>query len=135
GVRTDEAVTSAGVEGSPEPPERLSRATAGMAVGTLLSRVTGFGRLVALAYALGFTRLTDSYNLANTTPNIIYDLVLGGIMASFIVPVFVEHLTTRDENDAWEAISVVFTTALLLLVGVTLLFVVIAPTVIHLHRF
>jgi len=41
-------------------------------------------------------------------------LILGGILASFIVPVFVEHLTTRDEDDAWDAISVVFTTAVLL---------------------
>ena len=114
---------------------RLSRATAGMAVATFFSRLTGFGRVVALAYALGFTRVTDSYNLANTTPNIIYDLVLGGILASFIVPVFVEHLTTRDEDDAWEAISVVVTSALLVLVGVTLLFVVIAPAVIHLYSF
>jgi putative peptidoglycan lipid II flippase len=112
---------------------RLSRATAGMAVATFFSRLTGFGRVVALAYAFGFTRLTDSYNLANTTPNVIYDLVLGGIMASFIVPVFVEHLTTRDEDDAWEAISAVFTTAVLLLVGMTLLLVVIAPAVIRLY--
>jgi putative peptidoglycan lipid II flippase len=118
-----------------EASGRLSRATAGMAVATFFSRLTGFGRVVALAYAFGFFRLADSYNLANTTPNIIYDLVLGGIMASFIVPVFVEHLSTRDEDDAWEAISVVVTTALLLLVGVTLLFVVIAPAVIHLYSF
>jgi putative peptidoglycan lipid II flippase len=118
-----------------EAAGRLSRATAGMAVATFFSRLTGFGRVVALAYAFGFFRLADSYNLANTTPNIIYDLVLGGIMASFIIPVFVEHLTTRDEDDAWEAISTVFTTAMLLLVGVTLLFVVIAPAVIHLYSF
>jgi putative peptidoglycan lipid II flippase len=118
-----------------ESTGRLARATAGMAVATFFSRLTGFGRVVALAYALGFTRFTDSYNLANTTPNIIYDLVLGGILASFIVPVFVEHLTTRDEDEAWEAISVVVTTALLLLVGITLLFVVIAPAVIHLYSF
>ena len=31
---------------------RLSRATAGMAVATFFSRLTGFGRVVALAYAL-----------------------------------------------------------------------------------
>src|SRR5438874_9219977 len=112
-------MTSAIVEGSPEPPERLSRATAGMAVGTLLSRVTGLGRLAALAYALSFTRLTDSYNLANTTPNIVYDLVLGGILASFIVPVFVDQLTGTDEDEAWEAISVIVTAALVLLVAMT----------------
>ena len=128
---TDVGQPAVGDEGS----ARLSRATAGMAVATFFSRLTGFGRVVALAYALGFTRVTDSYNLANTTPNIIYDLVLGGILASFIVPVFVEHLTTRREDDAWEAISVVVTTALLMLVGVTLLFVAIAPVVIHLYSF
>src|SRR5438046_3538894 len=99
-------MTNAVVEGSSEPPEGLSRATAGMAAGTLLSRVTGFGRLVALAYALGFTRLTDSYNLANTTPNIVYDLVLGGIVASFIIPVFIDHPSTKDDAEAWEAITV-----------------------------
>src|SRR5439155_13539456 len=112
-----DAMTNAVVEGSSEPPEGLSRATAGMAAGTLLSRVTGFGRLVALAYALGFTRLTDSYNLANTTPNIVYDLVLGGIVASFIIPVFVDHLSTKDDDEAWEAISVIVTAGVVLLVG------------------
>src|SRR6059058_3437497 len=91
-----------------EDAGRISRATAGMAVATFFSRLTGFGRVVALAYAFGFFRLADSYNL-----------VLGGIMASFIVPVFVEHLTTRDEDEAWESISVVVTTAVLLLVGMT----------------
>src|SRR5947199_3229782 len=112
---------------------RLSRATAGMAVATFFSRLTGFGRVVALAYAFGFTRLSDSYNLANTTPNIIYDLVLAGIMASFIIPVFVEHLSTRDEDEAWEAISAIVTAAVVLLVGMTLLFVAIAPAVIRLY--
>ena len=63
-----------------------------MAVATFFSRLTGFGRVVALAYAFGFTRLTDSYNLANTTPNIIYDLVLGGIMAAFIIKLRVQLL-------------------------------------------
>ena len=81
------------VAGSPpDDVARLSRATIGMTAGTLLSRVTGFGRIVALAYALGLgsrARLADTYNLANTTPNIVYDLLLGGILSAFIVPVFV----------------------------------------------
>ena len=44
--------------------------------GTLLSRVTGFGRILALAYAIGLGGLSDVYNTANTTPNIIYELML-----------------------------------------------------------
>ena len=104
-----------------------------MAVGTLLSRVTGFGRLAAMAYALGFTRLTDSYNLANTTPNIIYDLVLGGILASFIVPVFVDQLTSNDEEEAWDAISAIVTAAVALLVVTSVVLAAIAPAVIRLY--
>lgn len=120
--------------GSPATGDRrLARATAGMAIGTLLSRVTGLGRVVALAYALGFTRLADTYNLANTTPNVVYDLVLGGILSSFIVPVFVDQLTTRDEDDAWRGISAIVTLAVVVLTAASALFVVVAPAVIRLY--
>ncbi|MDQ3643592.1 MAG: murein biosynthesis integral membrane protein MurJ, partial [Actinomycetota bacterium] len=49
-------------------PANLGRSAAVMAVGTTLSRITGLGRLVAMAFALGVTesRLPDSYNIANT---------------------------------------------------------------------
>lgn len=104
-----------------------------MAAGTLASRVTGFGRLVALAYAMGFTRLTDSYNLANITPNIVYELVLGGILSATLLPEFVARLSTDDEDDAWRAISAVLTAAVVLLVAVTAVFLVIAPLLVHLY--
>ena len=52
----------------------LARSSAVVGAGTLLSRITGFLRVSALA-ALGFARLTDVYNLANSTPNIVYELL------------------------------------------------------------
>ena len=111
----------------------LARSTVVMAAGTMASRLTGFGRLVALAYAMGFTRLTDSYNLANVTPNIVYELVLGGILSATLVPLFVERLATDDDDDAWRAISAVITAAAALLVVVTAVFVVIAPLLVRLY--
>src|SRR5581483_6236179 len=86
----------------------VGRDTLLMSAGTLVSRLTGFGRWAALAYAIGFTRLTDAYNLANTTPNIVFDLVLGGVLAATLIPVFVDRLarpggTARGEEEAWEA--------------------------------
>ncbi|HEX2700371.1 MAG TPA: murein biosynthesis integral membrane protein MurJ [Acidimicrobiales bacterium] len=112
----------------------LAQSTAVMAAGTLASRVTGFARLVALAYALGFTRLTDSYNLANITPNIIYELVLGGVLSATLVPVFVDRLAPgHDEDDAWRAISAVVTAAAAVLVVVTALFVFLAPLLVHVY--
>ena len=117
-----------------EPPAgNLARSTVVMAAGTLLSRVTGFGRLMALAYAMGFTRLTDSYDLANVTPNIVYELVLGGILSATLVPVFVDLLATEDDDDAWRAISAVVTAAAVLLVLVTAVFVVVAPLLVQLY--
>ena len=93
------------------------RSSAVMSVGTTLSRLTGFLRVAAMAYALGITetRLADSYNVANTTPNIIYELALGGILSSVFVPVFVEWLESRGRDEAWESARTVLTfTALVL---------------------
>jgi len=52
-----------------------------MSVGTALSRITGFLRLSAMAYAIGVahSRVAEAYNVANNTPNIVYELVLGGV--------------------------------------------------------
>jgi putative peptidoglycan lipid II flippase len=123
---------------------RLSRATIGMTAGTLLSRVTGFGRIIALAYALGLgphARLADTYNLANTTPNIVYDLLLGGILSAFIVPVFDDQLTRAavekgaegDNADGWRAISAIVTFATTFLLVMSVLFVVAAPWVFRIY--
>ena len=51
-----------------------------------------------LAYALGQATLADTYNLANTTPNIVYELLIGGVLSATLVPVFVDHLQRRDDR-------------------------------------
>ena len=78
-----------------------------MAVGTTLSRATGLARTAAMAIALGVSesRLADSYNIANTLPNIIYELVLGGVLSSVFIPVLVEELRTRVRAEAWRSVS------------------------------
>ena len=75
-----------GLELTPVPSDTVDsreatvRSAAVMSGGTLLSRVTGLLRVTVTLAALGFTVVSDSYNAANTTPNIIYELVLGGIL-------------------------------------------------------
>jgi putative peptidoglycan lipid II flippase len=101
-----------------------------MAAGTALSRLTGVGRLLALAFALGPTRLADGYNLANTTPNMLYDIVLGGVLAATFIPVFVDRLATRREDDAWDSISAIVTVSVVILAVATVLFWFAAPVVI-----
>ena len=91
------------------PRPGLGAATAYVGVGTLLSRVTGLLRILVAIYALGYSNLSDSFNLANNTPNIIHDLVLGGILTATFVPVFVSRLATRSEDEAVDSISAVLT--------------------------
>jgi putative peptidoglycan lipid II flippase len=100
-----------------------------MTFGTVLSRVTGLLRLVAIAAALGVTegRLADSYNYANTTPNIIYELVLGGVLTSVFVPVFVELLEKESRERAWQVASAIINISLVLLVAITILGILAAP--------
>lgn len=100
-----------------------------MAMGTALSRLTGFAALAALAATLGFTRLTDTYNLANTTPNIVYELLLGGVLSATLVPAFVEH---RESGDV-EATSAVVSVAAAALAALTVVSLLVTPLVARLY--
>src|SRR5215212_10093127 len=112
----------------------LARPAAVMAVGTALSRLTGLGRVVAMAFALGVaeSRLADSYNIANTLPNVLYELVLGGVLTSVFIPVLVEELRTKPHDEAWRSVSALVTASLALLVALTVVAVAAAPVVIDL---
>jgi putative peptidoglycan lipid II flippase len=130
-------ITAGTADPSPPPgtesvgaPMPLRRATVWMAAGTGISRLTGVLRVVALVYALGYTPLADAYNLANTTPNMLYDIVLGGVLSATFIPVFVERLTTRPEREAWRAISAVISLSLVVLAATTVVFFAAAPLVI-----
>ena len=108
----------------------LRTSAAYVAVGTGVSRVTGLLRFVALAWALGQTTLADSYNLANTTPNMLYDVVLGGVLSATFIPVFVDRLSNKTEREAFDSISAVLTVSVVVLLGTTLAALVAAPFLI-----
>ena len=100
--------------GASRPPARpaiaaTERATAILAAGTFASRLTGFLRVLAIGYVLGVSSLSDAYNYANGIPNIIYDLLLGGILSATLIPVFVEQLRSEDRAGNMRAISAVTT--------------------------
>jgi putative peptidoglycan lipid II flippase len=83
-----------------------------------------------LVAALGGGGVANSFNLANNTPNMVHDLVLGGILAATFVPVFVEQMAKRTAAQAEESIAAVVTTSLAVLVVASLLLAVLAPVVV-----
>jgi len=114
---------------------RADRSAVATAAGTAVSRLTGLLRLVMVAYALGGERLGDAFNLANNTPNMIHDLVLGGILAATFVPVFVDRIARATPRAAEESIAAVITCSAVLLLVATLLFEALAPAIIDLYTF
>jgi putative peptidoglycan lipid II flippase len=107
---------------------QLLRSSAVVGLGTALSRITGFLRVSAMA-TIGFGRLTDVYNIANSTPNIVYELLLGGVLTATLVPLFVDQLH-RDDEEGTDAVNSV---ALVGLVVVTLLGLAATPWIIRLY--
>ena len=93
--------TAATVPGPPPAAEdstaSVTRNSAVMAVGSLVSRLTGFVRTVAIGAAIGAKAFSDDYTLANTLPNMVYELLLGGVLASVVVPLLV-RARTRDTD-------------------------------------
>jgi putative peptidoglycan lipid II flippase len=102
-----------------------------MASGTLASRLTGLFRILVLAWVLGFTPIADSFNLANTVPNMLFDLVLGGVAGATFIPVFIERLALDGERRAWRSISSVVTGAFIVLVVASLVAWFCAPWIVE----
>lgn len=110
---------------------RHGRRVFSIASGTLVSRLTGLVRVLVLAYVLGYSPLADAFNLANTVPNMLFDIVLGGIASATFIPVFIERLANDGERHAWRSISTVLTASLLVLVLASALAWVLAPEIIN----
>jgi putative peptidoglycan lipid II flippase len=120
---------------SQDSPTAFARNTLVMSAGTTLSRLTGFLRLSAMAFAIGVaeSKLADVYTVANTTPNIVYELALGAVLSSVFVPVFVEWLERHGRDAAWDVASDVLTIALVVLGTLTVIGVVLAPWIVKLY--
>lgn len=107
----------------PHDTGRLVRSSVVVGVGTAASRITGLLWRAAAAYAIGITALSGTYAFANETPNMLYELIVGGVLTATLVPQFVRHFEEDDE----EATSAVVTVSVLLLIAVSVLGVLLAP--------
>ncbi|MGQ0575933.1 MAG: murein biosynthesis integral membrane protein MurJ [Pseudonocardia sp.] len=113
-------------------PQSLGRASGLMAVASLASRLTGFVRQIALVAVLGLGFVNSSYTVANTLPNIVYELLIGGVLSSVMIPLLVRAQT--EDADGGEAYTRKLLTVLgLVLLVATVLAVLAAPLLTQLY--
>lgn len=109
--------------------DNLVRSSAVMAAGTLVSRITGFLRVMVIAAVLGSSPLSNAYNTANNAPFSLYELLLGGVLSAVLVPLLVrENKRDRHQGDLYA--QRLLTLVVLVLVGLTVLSVVGAPLIL-----
>jgi putative peptidoglycan lipid II flippase len=115
-------------------PGRLAGSLTGaallMAVAIGLSRVVGFGRVLVFSKTVGSTCLGDAYNTANLLPNVAFEVVAGGALASVVVPLLVGPLARGDTAQAGAVLSALTTWTLAVLVPVALLLALLAGPII-----
>lgn len=109
----------------------LFRASGIMAIGTILSRITGFFRAILAVAVLGTALLADSYNVANTMPNILYNLLVGGALTAIFVPQLVRSFSDEDGGNGFASRLVTTISGILLLL--VLIGVIFAPALVRLY--
>jgi putative peptidoglycan lipid II flippase len=97
-----------------------------MAVASLTSRITGFLRSIMLVAALGTGAVGNAYNGGNNLPNMIYELLLGGVLSSVLIPLLV-HAEAEDEDGGLAYTQRLLSLATAALGVMTLLVVAAAP--------
>ena len=109
----------------------LFKTSSVMALGTVLSRIGGFIRSVLTVAVLGTALLADSFNVANTMPNIIYNLMVGGALTAIFVPQLVK--SKSDPDGGIDFASRLVTTICLILGAIVLIGVFFAPALVRIY--
>lgn len=88
GVGSDTVPMEAVQEAGQEAAVAIGRNTALMSALVIVSRITGFFRTWGQAYALGVTVMASCYSVANNLPNQLYEIVVGGMLVTAFLPVY-----------------------------------------------
>ncbi len=111
-------------------------ASAGMmSACVLLSRITGFARTWAMAFALGSTSLSSSYQVANNLPNMLYELVMAGMLVTAFLPVYLSVKKKLGNEAGNDYASNLLTIVTVILGAVSLLGILFPQVVVYTQSF
>ncbi len=113
-----------------ETQAAVGKSAAMMSVLIIISRITGFFRTWAQAFALGVTSIASCYTVANNLPNLLYELVVGGMLVTAFLPVYMSVKKKAGIKGACAYSSNLVSIVLLLLGIATLLSFVFAGPIV-----
>lgn len=115
--------------------EQLGHSAALISICTIVSRITGFARTWSMAWALGATFLSSSYQVANNLPNMLYELVMGGMLTTAFLPVYMSLKKKLGKEKSEEYASNLLTLVIVALGILAALCMVFPQAVIYTQSF
>jgi len=109
---------------------RVARAAGVVGLATLASRVMGYVRDMVMSWAFGTGLAADAFYVAYRIPNLLRELLAEGSMSAAFIPVFTETLTKESRESARQLANAVFARFLVILLILTALGIIFAPTVV-----
>lgn len=98
----------------------------------LVSRILGFLRESLMANFYGQGGATDAYSASFILPDLLYWLLVGGVLSAAFIPVFSRYIAEEKESEAWKVASSVMNLILLTLGVLTLVGLFFTPQFIRL---
>ena len=109
----------------------IGRASALLASGTTVSRLLGFVKAAVLLHTIGILAAGDAFAVANQLPNLIYELVAGGILSAVLIPQIVRAGLHDDGGQRF--INKLLTLGTVIFIAVTAIATLGAPWLIDLY--
>jgi putative peptidoglycan lipid II flippase len=97
----------------------------------VLSRILGLAREMIISSHFGTSGELDAYLAAFRIPDILFQIVAGGALASAFLPTFTQHLAQDDEGGAWRLASAIINLVIVILSSLALLGAVFAPLLVR----
>lgn len=122
-------------EGVPEAVPSVAKSASIISICVAISRITGFARTWSMAFALGATFLSSSYQVANNLPNQLYELVMGGMLVTAFLPVYISIKKKSGDRASNEYASNLLTLVVLALGVVTALCMIFPQAIVYTQSF
>ncbi|CAN5832251.1 murein biosynthesis integral membrane protein MurJ [soil metagenome] len=119
GEASGDTTVPASTHGVASPAEgSAGRAAVTITLWNLISRITGFIRVVATATALGIAVLGDTYQRTNQISNVLFELLAGGMLFAVLIPSFVDLFRLGDRRQAQDLAGALATRGLAVLAAI-----------------
>ena len=107
---------------------RIARHAGLIAVGSAAGRILGLSREIVKSHYFGAGAQADALTIALRVPILLYDLFMGGMISSSLVPMFVKYRQQGREH-LWELLSILTTLGAILFASFTLLLILLATPI------